>query len=234
MLLCDRKYHLPRMWSNRELKKFAHLFSGSVVNVSAWRDSDKEGGRYEDYFSNASSYSITNYGTASHGFQGLEGEIYLDLEGELAEELRGSFDVVFCHTVLEHVYDYQRAFANLCAMTRDVLILVVPFLQQMHSDYGDYWRFSPLALQKMFAGQGVQLLYLSFNNHPRTSVYVFCIGSKNPDRWASIANDFSYRCERAMLDDYEDFIGCRAIENSTLFKVAKLIATRVLGMSEYR
>ena len=42
-LFTDRKFKVPRYWSNEELKKFAHLFKGSVINVSAWKDVDKQG-----------------------------------------------------------------------------------------------------------------------------------------------------------------------------------------------
>ena len=91
--------------------------------------------------------------------------------------------MVFNHTVLEHVYDFQTAFKNLCAMTKDVVILCVPFLQEMHTDYGDYWRFTPLALKRMFEDQGLTLLYLSFNNHWNASVYIFAIASKQPQQW---------------------------------------------------
>jgi len=38
----DNKFQVPRIWSNAELRKFAHLFSGSIVNVSGWIDKDKE------------------------------------------------------------------------------------------------------------------------------------------------------------------------------------------------
>lgn len=46
----DKKFRVPRVWSNRELEKFGHLFSGKGVNVSGWKDIDKEGKKYRDYF----------------------------------------------------------------------------------------------------------------------------------------------------------------------------------------
>ena len=94
MLPMDRKFRLPRVWSNRELKKFAHLFEGDVVNVSGWQDKDKEGDEYRNYFTKKRSYTITNYKTEARGFQGRVGEIFLDLEQDLPEDLKGKFDVV--------------------------------------------------------------------------------------------------------------------------------------------
>jgi len=70
ILFEDRKFRIPRIWSNSELRKFAHLFTGKVINVSAWKDLDKEGNRYKNYFINASEYWISNYKPEFRGFQG--------------------------------------------------------------------------------------------------------------------------------------------------------------------
>jgi hypothetical protein len=180
----DRIYRLPRKWSNSELRKFACLFTGDVINVSAWQDEDKEGGLYRNYFTKAKSYTISNYLTEIRGFQGYENEILLNLEGDLPRELRGKFDVVFNHTTLEHIYNFQQAFHNLCLLCRDIVIVVVPFMQEMHAGaYGDYWRFSPQAVDKMFAREYFNLLYLSSNNHKNTSVYIFAIATRKLSKW---------------------------------------------------
>jgi len=209
-LFVDRVHRLPRRWSNQELRRFASLFHGEIVNVSAWKDVDKEGRHYRDYFSNATSYTITNYKAEFRGLQGAEGEIYLDLEQDLPAELVARWDVVFNHTTLEHVYDFRSAFDNLCRMTRDVLIVVVPFLQPYHSDYGDYWRFSPLAIKRMLEERGVRPLYVSFNGHLASAVYVFAIGSRQPERWAArIAAPFGV--VEPTGAGKEPFIGCNAL-----------------------
>lgn len=179
----DRIYRLPRIWSNDELKKFAHLFDGDVVNVSAWQDKDKQGSFYKDYFSNAKSYSLTNFKEEMRGVQGYENEIFLDLEAELPKDLQVNYDVVFNHTALEHIYNFNQAFKNLCLMSRDIVVIVVPFLQEMHGGYGDYWRFSPQAIQKMFTAESFEVLYLSYNDHKNASVYLFAIASKVPNKW---------------------------------------------------
>jgi hypothetical protein len=183
--LKDRKSRIPRIWSNAELKKFAHMFEGDVVNVSGWRDEDKEGSRYADYFTGKSSYTITNFVAEARGMQGYDNELFLDLTRDLPSGMRDKFDVVFNHTVLEHVFEVHKALENLCLMSRDIVILVVPFLQPMHADYGDYWRFTPLCLQKLFEQNGLKVLYCSFNNHVNASTYVFCVASKNPEKWKS-------------------------------------------------
>jgi len=219
----DRKYRLPRIWSNRELDRFAGLFFGDVVNVSAWKDVDKEGRHYHDYFTNARSYSITNYRSDARGFQGVDGEIFLDLTAPLPADLSQRFDVVFNHTVLEHIYELHRAFQNLCSMSRDIVILVVPFLQQMHTKYGDYWRFTPLALERMFKQNGLSMMYCSFNSHRLASVYLFAIASRLENRWHDkIPLSISHVDPRRPMDGLEPFVGCHAIPNP-LFTLRRLI-----------
>jgi hypothetical protein len=185
-LFVDRKSRVARIWSNKELKKFAHLYDGNIVNVSGWKDSDKDGSFYKTYFKKAKSYSITNYKSEAMGFQGTEGEIFLDLTAELPNELEQKFDTVFNHTVLEHIFEVQKAFENLCKMSSDTVILVLPFLQQMHADYGDFWRFTPTCMQKLFEKHGFKVLYSSFNGQLDASVYVFMIASRKPEKWTSV------------------------------------------------
>jgi hypothetical protein len=72
-LFVDRIHCLPRIWSNRELARLAGWFPGDVVNVSAWRDEDKEGRHYRDYFTAATHYNLTNYKPEMRGFQGAPG-----------------------------------------------------------------------------------------------------------------------------------------------------------------
>lgn len=200
----------PRLWSNKELKKIAHLFQGSVVNVSAWRDLDKSiksygeyirgdcnaGVPYRSYFVNAEKYSITNYPkdagkggpeakTAADG--PYESMIDLDLEEELPRDLVGKFDVVLSHTVLEHVFNVNKAFANLCSMSQDIVILVVPFVQMVHDfngNYRDYWRFTPFALDRLFEANGYTVLYRAGSDLCQTSLYYFYVASRKPDNWS--------------------------------------------------
>lgn len=216
----DRKFKVPRKWSNRELQKVAHLFTGKVVNVSAWRDEDKEGEHYREYFKNCSSYTITNYVQEAMGFQGLPGEIFLDLTKDLPSHLQGQFDVVFNHTALEHIFEVHTAFRNLCAMSRDIAIIVVPFLQPMHADFGDYWRFTPSCIQKLFENEGFKVLYSSFNNHVAASVYLFCIAARDPEKWRETipsnldANRNVVITSRPIIEDgFAPMVGANAIPN---------------------
>lgn len=155
-----RRFRTARRWSNGVLRQIAPLFEGDVLNVSGWLDEDKEGGLYQDYFSKARSYSITNYG----GFRGESPQtvLHLELEADLPVALAGCADVVFNHTTLEHVFNVQKAAETLARVTRDIVIGVVPAAQEEHSSdsYGDYWRFMSVGLRRLFECQGLQTLLL--------------------------------------------------------------------------
>lgn len=186
--MIDRRFRLARHWSNTELRRIAHLFSGYIVNVSAADDTDKEHGRYESYFINRQSYLVTNYGSNTfRGYKDREGEIFLDLTGKLPPELIQRFDVVFNHTTLEHIFDVQIAFSNLCDLSRDILIIVVPFaqVQHDHEDFKDYWRFTPACLRTMFEQRGFTVVYESATPFKNCAVYLFFVGARDAAKWSA-------------------------------------------------
>lgn len=181
-------YQLPfevRVWSNRQLEKIASLFSGEVINVSGWKDADKEGRHYRDYFISATNYYVSNH-TGSRGFKdNPETDFSIDLISKLSDDLLERFDVVFNHTTLEHIFDVNIAFRNLCLLSKDVVILVVPFSQKLHYEqsYGDYWRFTPMSLRALFAANEYEVVYESASPYKNNVIYLFCVGSKYPENW---------------------------------------------------
>jgi len=206
-----RSFEIPRQWSNAELKRFANRFNGAAINVSAWEDKDKEGNTYREYFSGCSDYFISNYGTEQGTLQGTANEYFIDLQADLSKELVQRFDVVFNHTCLEHVWDFRRAFSNLCEMSRDVLVIVVPWLQPVHADYGDYWRFSPAAMVGLCDENSFTALHVSWNEGPACAVYVLCIASRNPQNWTNRFTDFrSIKLSPALLKVPYDSAGKEA------------------------
>jgi hypothetical protein len=183
-LFPERRFRLARQWSNRELRRLAPHFAGHVVNVSGWNDDDKEGGTYKAYFSAATGYTLTNY-AGERGFGGRAGERLLDLSRAPAPELERAFDVAFNHTTLEHIFDVRQAFANLCRLSRDVVIVVVPFAQQQHEteSFGDYWRFTPTCLRQLFAENRLTVVYEAESPDADAATYLLFVGSREPDRW---------------------------------------------------
>lgn len=210
--MIDRKFRNARIWSNDELKKIAHLFTGDICNVSAWRDQDKQGNTYKSYFTNALSYKITNYEDKNaRGFQSdLSEQIILNLEKPLDFSLKNKFDVIFNHTALEHIFECQTAIKNLCDMSRDIVIVIVPFLQETHADYGDYWRYTPQGLDKSLNKNGFSTIYYNCNDQSHDSIYLFFVASKNPEKWKSIS---ALSSNRAPLI-YKEFVGTKIIKNS--------------------
>jgi hypothetical protein len=188
-LLCvesiNRNAQLARYWSNQELRRFSQVAGGDVVNVSGWKDEDKQGRHYRDYFPKARSYTIANY-EGDSGYQGAAGEILLDLRAPLREELKAGFDTVLSHTALEHIFEVHQAFANLAAMTRDLLFVVVPFCQNQHElgSFGDYWRFTPSSLRELYSRNGLQVIYESCNENFGCANYLFFAGSRCPEHYA--------------------------------------------------
>ncbi len=76
---------------------------------------------------------------------------------------RGTFDVVICEQVIEHVVDPGAAVANLrglCARGGHVVVST-PFLIRVHElpAYGmhDYWRFTPRGLRLLLERAGLQV-----------------------------------------------------------------------------
>ena len=179
----------PRRYHNRLLRRYLGSLGGSIVNVSGWEDRDKEGGFYRDYFGAHDRYVLTNI----HGDRGMppvipEGveSVFLDLEDPLPDELRGAFDVVFSHTVLEHVYDTDSALENLAAMSRDVVVTTVPWAQSVHymESFSDYVRLSPFKLKRFFESRGFTVLLVDANDQAFFSVYQTMIVSRHPERHA--------------------------------------------------
>ena len=186
----DKKFRAPRVWSNKVLAELGYLFEGEIANISGWKDLDKEGKRYKDYFINSSSYFVSNYLSEARGFQGnIENEFFLNLEDNLDKKLLNKFDVVFNHTVLEHIFKVHKAFENLCLLSKDIVIVVVPFLQEQHADYGDYWRFTPLTLKNLFKENNKEMIYLNYNDIPNESIYLFAIGSSKKENWSKLINN---------------------------------------------
>jgi SAM-dependent methyltransferase len=78
-------------------------------------------------------------------------------------EGRGTFDVVICEQVLEHVVDPWGAAANLRGLTvpGGHVIVSTPFLIKVHElpmfAMNDYWRFTPRGLRVLLESAGLEV-----------------------------------------------------------------------------
>lgn len=204
----DKKFRWPRIWSNKELKRFSHHFLGEIINVSAGTDEDKEGSFYQAYFTHATHYWISNY---QMSVPNKKNEIYLDLESDLDAQYVQAYGVVFNHTTLEHVFDCRKAFKNLALLSKDIVIVVVPYIQQMHgTTYQDFWRFTPWTMQRLYEENDLKLRYCSANGADNASIYLFCIGYKLPQWDAIIPAKFDLKLQAGKAlysDNYTNVIG---------------------------
>ncbi len=193
----DKNVIRPRNFSNAMLRKYAEHFHGSAINVSGWKDSDGEGGVYRDYFKNILSYTVSNVGGQGKGFGTAEGytEVEIDLEKDLPTELLGQYDLVFNHTTLEHIFEFKKAFVNLCKLSSEAVIFVVPVMQQIHhtEDFGDYWRPTTMTIAKLFLENGLEPTVLECNEQPFAPIYCFAIGLRHPEKFPNIRRSINFQ-----------------------------------------
>lgn len=178
--MLDKDVIRPREFSNAMLRYYAPLFTGSVVNISGWKDGDFENSMYKTYFPNATMYAVSNAPTSSKGVGSLPDELLIDLSTPVDASFHKKFDVVFNHTTLEHIFELDIAFANLCDMSRDTVILVVPTLQHIHFNdgFGDYNRLTPMGIAKYFEKNGFEVQVLRSNEQQFSPLYCFAIASR--------------------------------------------------------
>jgi SAM-dependent methyltransferase len=96
----------------------------------------------------------------------------------------GTYDVVICEQVIEHVIDPFLAVRNLRALTRPggYVIVSTPFLIRVHElpAYGmrDYWRFTPNGMRQLLESAGLTVEEIGSWGNRRVVVGNF-------DRWPS-------------------------------------------------
>jgi SAM-dependent methyltransferase len=107
---------------------------------------------------------------------------------------QGTFDVVICEQVIEHVADPCAAAANLRGLSvpGGRVIVSTPFLVRVHElpMYGmhDYWRFTPRGLQTLLERAGLEVEKVdSWGNRS-------CVAA-NFDRWPAYRRRHSLRDE---------------------------------------
>lgn len=145
-----RRATTSRVAGNAVLRGWCPLVKGRVLSVGSGADRDKEGKRYRDYFSAASSYETSDVGTGC--------DLVLDVQA-MPTVADGAYDGVFCHSVLEHVTDPCGAVRE-CARilsTGGVFILAVPFNYQIHRAPQDYWRFTEHGLRMMLGWASLEV-----------------------------------------------------------------------------
>ena len=71
-------------------------------------------------------------------------------------------------------------------MSKNTIIVVVPFLQQYHADYGDYWRFTPTCLVKLASKNGFNAKFITWNDNFSASTYVVMVAVRDGNKSVSL------------------------------------------------
>jgi hypothetical protein len=167
----------PRLWSNKKLRMYAKHEGGIVINLSAGDDCDKDGDLYRNYFTSCESYSTTNYSLGSYRGLRDDDSYECNLEEDdnklVASGLKA--DLIFCHTVLEHIYNVEAAFKTISNLSRESVVIIVPFSQTYHpsNSFDDFWRFTPAILVRKFRELGFNSFYHDCNYKSSKSIYVY-------------------------------------------------------------
>jgi len=155
------------------------------INVSGYLDSDKENNFYVNYF-RINNYVISIYDN-DKSYSNRESAIIIDLDGSAIKENATHFqkyDLVFSHTVLEHVKNPFLAFSNLeyLLAPNGVLISVVPFIYKFHfsdGDFGDYWRYTPHSLKLLHEKTGLYINLMEVGPSNGYEKYIITVASRH-------------------------------------------------------
>ncbi len=108
-----------------------------------------------------SAAEISGAGRAGHGWRQFTSLDYPEFDLCAPLEGRGTYDVVICEQVIEHVVDPWAAVRNLRGLCRPGghVIVSTPFLIRVHElpAYGmpDFWRFTPRGLRTLVESSGL-------------------------------------------------------------------------------
>ncbi len=134
-----------RSFSNKSVKNFAKgitekkiLELGSGKKHNGW-----------DY------YSAKQFFDSSNDF--IQSDISRDFGHKIIDvtnmKFNKKFDVILCLSVLEHVFDFQKAIDNIHKALKNngVAVIFVPAFYPLHDEPSDYWRFTEHSLKKLLS-----------------------------------------------------------------------------------
>ncbi len=124
------------------IKKNAHLLHGKILDVGAGAVD-----RYSRYF-DATAYIRMNL-KPDTGTQ-LVGSI------EAIPATEGEFDGIVCTQVLGDIYNLQKAMDELSRVLKvgGRVLLTESFIDPLHDEPHDYWRFTPHSLKRLLTDAG--------------------------------------------------------------------------------
>jgi len=139
--------YISRSESNSWIRNHCKDIKGKVLSTGSGYDDDREGDYYRNYFQLAEVYTTSEV-SPKYGC-----DLVLDLRS--MPEIEGDYyDCVFCSGVLEHIDDFQAAFAEITRVLKPggILLLGLPFRQAIHQSPADYWRFTEYGIKYLLRG----------------------------------------------------------------------------------
>lgn len=86
------------------------------------------------------------------------------------------------------------------------------WLHYVFAAYGDYWRFTPECISLLYEENGLELLYINYNNNRNQSVYVITVASKNPGNWKNIKEINGNK-----IDCFKEKVGHKVVSQNGLY-----------------
>ena len=175
-----------RSWSNERLKYISKLLPKFeyAINVSGHLDSDKEGCLYREYFK-AKNYEISRY-PDDKVYSNPNVQITIDLDADssqIGEEHFQKYDLVFTHTVLEHIKNPFQAFENFEKLLapNGLLINIVPFVYKFHyieKNFNDYWRYTPHSIDLLHKNSSLFTNFIDVGPNRGSEKYLLSVASR--------------------------------------------------------
>jgi SAM-dependent methyltransferase len=127
--------------------------TGDVLSIGSAGDRDGGGRRYREYFRAARTYTTSEVESRPGC------DLVLDVRA-MPSVADGSYDVVFCSGVLEHVDDCQAAVAECHRILRPggLFLVGVPFAQRLHCMPRDFWRFTEYGVRYLLRAFAVEAI----------------------------------------------------------------------------
>ncbi|MBS3135834.1 hypothetical protein J4401_02645 [Candidatus Woesearchaeota archaeon] len=149
-----------RRFQNREIKKIAARTRGKkILEIGSGKKVD--GKHY---------YSMKGVFDSSNEF--VQSDINKEYGHQVIDitstKLRPEWDIILCLNVLEHVFEYDKAIANLRGGLRKngTLYVFVPGYYPLHDEPNDFWRFTEHSLRKIFSGFETKIKAHGWRKYP--------------------------------------------------------------------
>jgi SAM-dependent methyltransferase len=133
-----------RTFNIRRIKAFAKRNTGK--RILELGSGEKRGGEYV--------YSSKTYFDASNDF--VQSDVVEGFGHRVVDATTmgfdAEFDVVLCMNTLEHIYDFQKAIANIRRALKPggTAVITLPAFYPLHDEPNDYWRFTEHSLRILF------------------------------------------------------------------------------------